>query len=336
MVSRILRYVGFAEETEYNVDPVPEAEFHVDISEASLDVPSETQIMFDGSIGRGQRLHRPGFYSPEGDVTYAIDISTIGWLFKWALGGYVFTADGGEGTGHNLHELYAVDDVYLPTFATRLGKDVFEHVFSGCVANEIELEVSDEFAQATVSILSAKDARNDLEDVADLKLPDEFPLAFHEVTMNRNDIDVSASVREVTLTVDNTAEAEQGRGLGSRYPYRIPANARNVTLEVTLFFNSMDDFELFWGDADGPSDEGTTEFDMDLTFDAGDDGKLVVEFPRAIYTGLETQPSGRDEIQQVGSVQALLADVTLDDGETIVNTDIYARLENDGDEMVVV
>ena len=86
-----LRYAGFREEGIYNEAGETPAIFHVDIASAGLDAPSDSDLIHSGGIGRSNSLRRPGFYSPSGNVVYAWDISTIGWLLKWALGGYEYT-----------------------------------------------------------------------------------------------------------------------------------------------------------------------------------------------------------------------------------------------------
>lgn len=324
----IARYVGLAEETSFNQPASPAAVTHVDIASSSLDVPSDTQLIYGGGLQRSAITHRPGFYSPSGNLVYAFDIRTIGFLLKWALGGYDFTASGGTGS-LNLHEFYGTAENVLPSFVARVGKDHFEHVFSGCVINSLEITVEGEWCQATADIVAAKDSRADLVEIQNLLLSPAYPLAFYEVTASIDGSPSSCSVKSFTLTINNNQDAEAGRGLGQRHPCRIIAGERETTFSKDLFFENIAALQKIWGGTDGPSSEGPTEFAVELTFDSGDHGTMVVSMPKVIYTSVAQQPSGRDEITQSTSGRALMDDVALADGSTTVTSEIYIRLENE-------
>ncbi|MDI6840435.1 MAG: phage tail tube protein [bacterium] len=315
---KILRYLGLAEETEFA--QAENAEFHVDIASASLDAPGDTNLEFEGSMGRGARLHRPGFYSPSGNIVYAFDIKTIRWLLKWALGGYVFTG------AEDLHEIYASDGTNLPSFTARLGKDVFEHVFVGCKINSLEIQVEDSFCQATADIVAVKDSKATLKEQHELILPEDYPLAFHEVTAKLNNGDKSADIKGFTLTITNGFDASAGRSIGSRYPRKLLASNREVTLTANMFFEGTEELERYWGGETGPSDTGSTEYSLEFNFDAGNGKGMVILMPRVIHTNVDLQPSGRDELVQVISAKAYMDSLTLNDGTTEIATDVYVSL----------
>lgn len=323
-MAKILRYAGFAADDALPTTPAP-ADWHVDIASATLDSPSDAHLEYEGGFGRGRRVHRPGFYAPSGNVVYATDVKTILSVLRWTLGGYAFTAD----SPHNLHELWGDEDRELPTFTTRLGKDLFEHVFVGCVVNSLQLEVSDAFAQITLDLVSAKDYKATLLGLSALLLPEEYPLSFPDVQFFVGGVERSAATRNLSLTIANNASAEQGRGVGSRYPNRIPGESRAVDMSLGLRFEDTTDLERFWGSATGVSDGGSDETDLRILMSAGDDGTVDIELPRALYTDVGIQGSGRSEIEQSISVQAFTGPVTLEDGTTEVETDLYVRVSND-------
>lgn len=327
-----LRYAGFAEEAGFNEDPAPAAQFHVDIASASLDSPTETEMIYEGGLGRGVRTHRPGAYAPEGDVAYAGDIRTLGWMLKWALGGYVFTP--GVDPALNTHEIYGVNENILASFAAFLGKDVFEHRFHGCVMTGLTIESENEWVTVTPEIVAAKDSKAAIEAIADLILPAEYPLAFHDVTVQREASDVSAKVKAWTLSIANNADAEAGMGQGSRHPYRIPVFEREITIEATLYFEGTEELERFWGGATGPTITGAEEFGMTFNLDAGADGTLDIAAPRIIYTSVPQQPDGRSEITQDVGMTAFVTTHTLADGLTEVESELLCTLQNTQDEMV--
>ena len=331
-MSKILRYAKFAEEATYRADPSPAPQFTVDIASASLDSPSDSQLVWEGGLGRGPRTHRPGYYSTAGNVALALDLHTIGWLLRWTLGGAAFTTAGGTG-GLNLHEFYGSDDTLLPSFVVWLGKDVFEHAFKGCVASQLSLEVSDGFCQATLDVVGAEDAKGALDPAVVASLPLAVPRAFPDMRFYLGGTDagseISAAVQELTLTINNNADAAAARGLGSRFPRRkIPAGQRETTLELTVRYESTAHLERLWGGPSGPSTEGTAETPARIVADGGAEGSLTIDLPRCIITEVQQQPSGRDRIDQSLAVTALLDTVTLEDTST-VESEIYCRLEND-------
>lgn len=325
-----LRYAGFAFETTYNPETPPAAGFHVDIASTSLDTPDGPVLVYGGGLGRSRRTMRPGYYAPSGNIAYAFDVRTIAFMLRATLGGYAFSAEGGSGT-LNLHEIYGTDEDLLPSFTARLGKDLFEHVFAGGVAGQLQLATEGEYAVATVDVSAARDSRAALLDIGDLQLPDEFPLAFHEVTLELGGQDRSARVRSSTLTIANNPDVDDGRRHGSRHPREIPAGEREVSLELGLAFADLEQLERFWGHPDGPAADGAAEFPGRLVYDAGDDGRLSVDLPRLYYSQVQQQPSGRDRLQQPVTAQALADTVTLADSSE-VSTEILAAVENtDGD-----
>ena len=322
----VMRYAGFGNEATFG--EAVDAAFHVDIQSASLDAPSGTETYYQGGIGRGLRTRRPGFYSPSGNIVYGWDIRTIGAMLRWLLGGYAFT-----GGTPNLHEIWGSADTILPSFTSRIGKDLFEHVFAGCVMDKLELDLAADILQATADIIAAKDSKGTLQAESDLLLPDEFPLAFHEVTAILNgdssDGDVSCDVRALKLAIVNGVSADKGRGIGSRFPCRLPASGRDVTLGLDLYFESTEHLEAFWGGATGPSNSGASDLSLAIAATAGADGSLALDFPSVHFTKAALQGSGRDEIVQSCELRAMTSDLTLDDGVTDIRSELLASVLND-------
>lgn len=330
----IVRYAGFAN------DPTPEgaapaAKFHVDIASATLDAPSETEMIAPSGIGREARAHRPGFYSVGGNVVYAFDIRSIAEMLRWGLGGYEYTATAPVNAALHLHEIYGQQGIILPGFIARIGKDVFEHIFRGCVVNSIELTAEGEFAMCTADIIGLKDAKGTLLAIDALVIPDEYPLAFHEVTVTRNSVDYSAKVKSMSLTIANNGNVENGRSLGSRFARRMTVLERDVRLGLNLYFDSTAELEAFWGGSTGPTATGVTELPWELHFNAGADGVMDILLPRLTHLTVPTQPSGREEITQNVSFKAFQDVITLNDGATDVASSILVSVENAATDMAV-
>lgn len=330
-MTAVLRYAGFAEEASYLEDPAPAATFFADILSATLDAPSDVELIHGGGLGRNAFLHRPGFYAPAGNIVYAFDVATLTYLLKWALGEYEFTSEGGTGS-LNLHEIYGTNDDEVPSFCARVGKDLFEHVFSGCCLNSLQLQIEGEWCLATADIIAAVDAKDTLKTIAQVTLPTENPLAFHELTAYKvsgaYETEWSANIKSLTLNIANNLSAEAGRTIGSRHPRRIPAGERVTTFAANLWFDTTDELEAFWGGATGPAATGPTEAFLRIVADGGADGEVRIDLPKYIYTQVQQQPSRRGEMVQAVTGRAFPDTVTLEDAVTNVTTDIYARIEN--------
>lgn len=114
-------------------------------------------------------------------------------------------------------------------------------------------------------------------------------------------------------------------------------NERASEFEFSLWWDSIEHLQKFWGDADGPSGGAGEEFPIVLTFDAGPitppgtgaNRTMEIRLARAYYASAQQQASGRDELVQTVAGRGLLADVILEDGLTEVSTDVYVRLVND-------
>lgn len=324
------RYCGFCEEYSFNPASAPEAKFHIDIASATLDAPSDPNLHFEGGMSRGRKIIRPGYYVPAGNIVYAIDIRSIGYFLKWALGNYKFT-DGGVGT--NTHEIYPKENTILPSFTVRLGKDFFEHVFRGCIMNGLELAIEDDFIFATLDIIGARDTRDTLKEIAALTLFNENNLSFVDASLTLGETDYNCKIKNLTINITNGADAGTGKGFGQRHPCRIPVGNRNIDIKGNLFFEDWSEYTKFWGAAGGVSVNGVTTEAMVLTIDAGTDGSLGFSFPKLAYTDLKTPPTGRGEIVQAFSGIALIDTITLADEATDIEAEILATLLNNNDDM---
>ena len=251
------------------------------------------------------------------------------------LGGtaFNFTTDITAGTvtrwPANLHETFAAPVSLLPSFTTRIGKDTFEHVFAGCIADSLELNLSDDFLLATMGVTAQRDSRAALQAISTLLLPGLPLLAFHEVTLSLpTTTDVSPIVRNLSLSINNNARPEAGRTIGSRFPRRIPVGEREVTISAGLVFENTAQLERLWGAVDGPAAGGATDFPARIIADAGVDGSLVLDIASAHFTAVPTRPSGRGEIVQACEIRCLEATHTPIGAGGTVQTELLATVRN--------
>ena len=325
-----MRYVGFAEEATYRPVVPPAAVFHVDIASASLDVPSDPNLHFEGGLYRGLKTIRPGYYVPGGNIVYPADIRTIAYILKWALGNYKYTVGG---AGINTHEIWSVEELVLPSFTARLGKDNFEHIFTGCIINSLELKVEGEYFYLTLDVVGGKDSKGALQAIGDLLLPAEYPLSFIDTSMVLGVTPYSCKFKTLTIKIANNLAPDAGKGFGTRFPCRLPVGARNVNISGGLFFEDSSQYESFWGDSAGISVNVPVEETLTLTLDSGAFGSMNLVLPRFYFSQLTTPVAGRTEITQGFSAIGLVDTVTMADDVTEVDTDILATVLNGADDL---
>jgi len=207
--------------------------------------------------------------------------------------------------GQYKHTITCMNDIELPTATVRLGKDAYEHVFPACALGGISLKVEREMARLSMEITGGPDEPATLKTYSDLKFPPDKYQVFHSMKFEYADkdgsySDVSAKVNALTLSAKNNADAEAGLGLNSRYPGKIYAGARELSVELTLKFEGKEHKEDFWGGAGGPTTT-PTEKKCKITLDSGGAagyGDTTIEAPRALIRSAPHQPSGRDRMEE--------------------------------------
>lgn len=211
-----------------------------------------------------------------------------------------------------VHTITPVSGNVMPSFTAYAGKDIFEHIFVGCVLNQIDIAVEQELVNLTLDIQASKDSKGTIRAIEDLKLDvcrGERPRVFHDVQLKICDYggslaDISADVRSLNLTINNNATTEENIGLNSRFPADGTAGALDINGTMTLQFDSTEYKEDFWGGATEPTDDPVLKT-MEITIDAGDWGNAVITLGRVLLQAVNIQPSGRDKLMQEITFQAL-------------------------------
>lgn len=330
----ITRYVGIKEEATYGTE-ASDSTYDFDMGSVGLDSPDDPNIALP-TLQRFQTRHIPGFYSPGGPMEYPIDIHTIGWFLKWALGGYEFTE--GTSPAKNVHEFWATPEYELPSFTTRVGKDNFEHVFIGCIINKLNLSIENELAMAKLDVVAQQDTKDALRETLNTLDPTLFPMAFYNVATTIDAVDVSADVKTWSWDFSNGVKPEDGQGQGSRFPYHMKPGAGECTLGVKWegdIEDIEDKIEEYWANAAGPGTDHHTSFITQSVFSSGTKGQMTVKFPACYYKRVPTDLKGADPLAPDLSIGTEAAEVTLADGLTKVTTPVYVKLENLVDELVL-
>lgn len=319
-VTAVLRYLGIGMESQFGVEVL--ADYHVDIASSSLDSPSDPNIPFTGGSSRGNRKYRPSSYLCSGGVEFPVDVNTIGLLLALLFNQVEVTGPDGGGI-YTYTFVPNRHDLILPSATMRLGKDNFEHVFPGCIVNQLDISVDNELAMIAVDVQGGKDKFGTLKPFHLLNLTESFPLAFHETVVTIGEgagNDRSADIDSVNIGFNNNASTEEGTRMGSRFPAAGYAGDFEVTLNMDIVFETMEEKEIFWGHEDGPGEHSTTETEATVKFDAGDAGHLLFTFPRIVFAEVPVQPSGRDKVVQSVSCRVFV--------DSVLQTEVTAELKS--------
>lgn len=84
-VAEIFRYFGFKEESVRGTAEST-AEMHCDAKSLSPGMPSDPEMTFEGSMGRGRNIHRPGYYISSPSAEVGTDIKILDRFLEFALG----------------------------------------------------------------------------------------------------------------------------------------------------------------------------------------------------------------------------------------------------------
>lgn len=292
----VTRYLAVGEETEQG--KLADAVEYIDPESAELDPSDEQAIVYEGMSGL-DRIAAPGTYSSEGSISTPVDTKVFGWFLKWLLGGYEVKESGVD----YKHRFYPSMNAILHTFTARVGKDFFEHVFTSTAIDSMEISLEDSFLTASIDTVGGKDTKAELKE--NVKFTDGDIFAPHQVTMDMDGKDASATITQFTLTIENDADNESTKTIGSRFPREVLRGGLNVSMEVTLRFKGDEHLKAFWGTEDGPTTDAKLT-NHKATIHVGDD--MEIELPRVIYNSIGQPASGRDPIEQTATLKALMTE----------------------------
>jgi len=290
----ITRYLSFVEEATHGT-PVLTGGETIDPLSAEIEPSGDTTLIYEGA-SRLDKLVAPGPYINEGEISTAFDDKAFPWFIKWALGGYEVT-----GSGPYTHRFYPSPRALMQPFTVRVGKDIFEHIYSGCVVSTLGIEYDREFVNGNVEIISGRDSQQTVVEGPEFTQGNVY--AGCNVTVEIDATDQSTYVETFTLNIETGADSESGITVGSRYPRRSFQGAVMVELEMTMSFFDTSQLELFWGDPAGPL--GCNVGDFPMTIHVGDNVDIVL--PRLTYTNVSIPLPGRDRIEQTVTARGLVA-----------------------------
>jgi hypothetical protein len=97
-VSEIKRYLGFCKEATRGTAAAT-AEMHCDAKSLNPGFPDDPEMIFEGSMGRGKNVHRPGPFTLSPTFEVGTDIKILARQLYIALGEIITDVTEGAGTG---------------------------------------------------------------------------------------------------------------------------------------------------------------------------------------------------------------------------------------------
>jgi len=123
---------------------------------------------------------------------------------------------------------------------------------------------------------------------------------------------ISPDVKKLNLPISRNAKAEDGKGLGSRFPYKILWGKRETGFSFDYDYLTKVWYNLMQGGENGPQErQGATEFEMMIEFDARRYGYAQLYYPRVIVNGGPIEAKGRDPIVQTVTIDAYQDSVSI-------------------------
>ena len=311
---------------------------------------NDTPVTKSGGSRMNQRV-RTGVMKPTGQTSADADLQQLAWYFRGYLDNYVCTEGDTPSTGHTqtyIHEYYGGEGKELPSFRGIAVYDMLKKYLYGLLMDGMSLEVSDEGMTVGADwIYKTEKAGIIGQNGETFTRPDELTaeqifIMFYDITLY---LGLNASQQPKLLDGTSTAFKFDGKnnhdvdhtiGLGSRYPQkRATAGKRENNLSITTTLTSdtvRSILDAQYGEVGALEPSSCKLLQLPLQLDIAhcedSDISCTILFPKCTVN-VEYSMSGVDAIEVTMTLETLgSATVTLDDGTTEVETDMYVKLVN--------
>ena len=303
----------------------------------------------------GSRMNkraRAGIMKPDGSTTADADLQQLTWYFRGFLDNYVCTEGATPATGHTqtyIHEFYGGEGKELPSFRGIAVFDMLKKYLYGMLEDGLSLEVSDEGMTVSADWIYKTEKAGIIgvsgEDFTrpDTLTAEQIFIMFYDVTLKLNTQPLDGVSTAFKFEGKNNHDVDSTIGLGSRYPQkRALAGKRENTLEITTTLTSDTVRSILnaqYGEVNAlePTSCKLLQLPLELNIAHCEDSDLAckIVFPKCTVR-VEYDMSGVDAIEATLSLDTLgSGNVTLNDGTTSVETDMYVKLTNYVEELSI-
>ena len=303
----------------------------------------------------GSRMNkraRAGIMKPTGSTEADADLQQLTWYFRGFLDNYVCTEGATPATGHTqtyIHEFYGGEGKELPSFRGIAVYDMLKKYLYGMLEDSLKLEVSNEGMTVSADWIYKTEKAGIIGQSGEtFTRPDELTaeqifIMFYDVSLKLNDQALDGVSTAFSFEGNNNHDVDSTIGLGSRAPQkRAQAGKRENSLEITTTLTSDTVRSILnaqYGEVNAlePSSCKLLQLPLELNIAHCEDSDLACKilFPKCTVR-VEYDMSGVDAIEATLSLDTLgSGTVTLEDGTTEVETDMYVELTNYVEELSI-
>lgn len=302
---------------------------------------------------RSNKRSRAGIIKPTGSTSADADLQRFAWYFRAYLDEYKFTA-GSEDV--HTHEFWGGENKKLQSFRAVYVADQLKKYIFGLLCNGLKFEVSDESMNVSMDWIYKTEhagiiGRNGETFTKPKDLPNDLFVMFYDIFLDLDGKPMKGIGTNLTFEGKNNLAVDKTLGFGSRAPQASAlAQKRENTPSVTIGLTE-DTIESILKAEYGvvgeftPGDSGAYEpsrctilqipFGITVRMCEYPDLMMRILFPMCTLA-VEYDMSGADNIDVTISMETLGSnEITLEDGETKVQTDMYVLLKNNQTELGV-
>lgn len=340
---------GFGIEIEgtYGDTTVSKASFEPDWwSEAdSVDFKLNDDAVTKSGVSRMNKKARAGVMKPTGSTKADADLQRLGWYFLGFLDNYVYTA-GASSSSPNTHEFYGGEGKELPSFRGIAVFDMLKKYIYGMLIDEMKLECSDDSLTVESSYIYKTEKAGIIGSSGETftrpdDLSNDYFIMFYDISLKLNNSAIDGVSTSLSFDGKNNHNVDSTIGFGSRAPQvRAPAGKREIDLELKTTLTSDTVRSILnaeYGEVNAlePSSCKILQIPLEVNIELCENTNISCKllFPKCTVKA-EYDMSGSDNIEVTMKLATLgTGEVTLLDGTTKVNTDMYVKLINNQEKL---
>ncbi|WP_406532510.1 carboxypeptidase regulatory-like domain-containing protein [Methanobrevibacter sp.] len=313
-----------------------EVDWFQKMTEVNFDLGDEAETDDGGS--RSDDIAWAGAAKPNGSTSAKVDLQRMTWYLLGFLDQYVHTA----GTGDlHIHEFWGGENHELTSFVGIAMYDALKIALYGLIEDGLKLEVSDSAMTVNADWLYATEQGEILDIGEDFVEPEELedsriPVRFFDVSVLLNGEKPGSVQTSFNMEGSNNHDQDGTIGLSSRFPQEKPQAAkRTIKLSLATTLNRRSYREILnarYGEVNAVRPHACkilkVPLELRIVQCENPNQKLIIQFPQCTLKA-EFDLKGADRVEATLNLQTLgNNEVTLNDGTTKVNTDIYCKLIN--------
>lgn len=348
------RGFGLELESTYGDTTVAKSNFDPDFwnQAESVDFKLNDEPITRSGGSRMNKRARAGIMKPTGSTEADADLQQLTWYFRGFLDNYVCTEGDTPATGHTqtyIHEFYGGEGKELPSFRGIAVYDMLKKYLYGMLEDSLKLEVSNEGMTVSADWIYKTEKAGIIGQSGEtFSRPDELTaeqifIMFYDVSLKLNGQALDGVSTAFSFEGNNNHDVDSTIGLGSRYPQkRAQAGKRENELSITTTLTSDTVRSILnaqYGEVNAlePSSCKLLQLPLELNIAHCEDSDLACKilFPKCTVR-VEYDMSGVDAIEATLTLDTLgSGTVTLEDGTTEVETDMYVELTNYVEELSI-